>query len=1086
MKVNLHIGEIASGIEKAAIKEIVSRDYSENIIVIAPEQMTMDVQLNLVKAHKNHCIGNISVLSFTRLAYMVNNEKTKDRRALLNDISKNILVSKLLNLPKYQPLSRKVSNRNALLSSMRRFFMEISRYDVNNSDYKKNLEALDDEYLAEKFSLALELYEDYKAMISADYSASETSLEALIKNGYSSDFLKGSIVYILGFAGFTPIQFSIIDMLLSKSKELALFFITDEKSLNNTDENTNLYYETMMSFSGISEILERVDDLELEKNLHMPKPLAPEREALLRALFLPESVDYSNKTEDIFLSDFASRQKEVDGVVAKLAKMVREGRRYRDFTIYISDLASYEKKLGDSLKKAGIPFYLDSKKGFSDNDASSFLFLLLELYLRNFDSATVGEYIKNYFSIFNEDELYYFENYVLAYGFRGVSLYGEEWTYRVPHLDKSDALNEEVLAKLNNLRAKFFGVFSAVNFKSKDSVAGHVEKLSKLLDLHEFEFSLATRADEFAASGDAVKSDTYLQIYKKVSELLEQIKIIGADEIVDFEDFVHLLKEGKKNLEIANVPSYVDEVLVAELSKSKVGERPVSFVLGLNDGFDLKVDGAAGFLNDYEREKLEAVGIRLAPIQKKKNILERFYIYRNITNFSEKLFLSYVNNDEAGNKLHKSYTLKEISAIFPSISSYKEELELDDYISTEELLFEKVLEDSSLLEMFSEEDMSSYIRLKKNAKFDMDSFLSKDSINLIFGKSIVSSISRLEKYASCPQAFFINYILGARERKLADINMPDVGNAGHFIFENIVNEVNEKNIDYASLGIDTIDAMLEELSKKMLASDEFKSFGYNWASKGHFNRIKRKVASSLNIMSSQIAQGSFRPIKTELNFFYDKDGGYALSDGRHLKLTGKIDRVDAAEIGVNKYLSVLDYKTTEKTLDFAKVDAGLSLQLMVYMSMASRIMGGKPAGMQYFPIERKPNAKTSIAGMTEKERLSANKMISYIVDNEDVIRAYDRDFQDSSVVLGIRRKKDGSFSTNKSSMIIGEGELSDMLSSLDDKLVSLGDEILSGDMSARPFKYGSETGCKYCNYKDICKFNEKIDENKFKVIEKLT
>ncbi len=1083
MKVNFYTAKTNNGKTEYVVEEIVGRK-EENIILITPEQISIEMQVRLVKKHKNHCIGNIAVLNFARLAYNVNNEFNTQKRALLSDIGKDMLISKLLNNEKYEYLRQSSKNKNFLVEGVRDFFKELSRYATNLSDYEKKLELLEDKKLYKKLKMTFDLYKDYQRSIETSYMTGETALELLISNGYKSEYLADSIIYIDGFVGFTPIQIRIIEMFFSKAKEVNFFFNVEKNQLENSDEKTNLYYETMTSYSDIKNILSAMPDVYFEIIDIDEEKISVEKEYIVDNLFSQQQDVYKEETKRIFLSDFASKQSEIEAVVAYISKLIREeGCRYKDFTVHVSDMPLYEQVLEESMRIAGLPYYMDRKDSFDNNDAISFVFSILNLYSKNFDVSSLSEYIKSYFASLDFEDIYldYFENYLLAYNKRGLSSLKNEWTYKVPHLGNDEVLSASALEKINAIRQRVYDIFSSVKFRNSENVSSYVAKLKTLLDLSGFEEKLALRSEKFELENNRLKSDIYAQIYDKLDELLEQLILIAGDEIISLDDFIRLLDAGKKSLSIGHIPSYVDQIIVGESSRSKIGMRKYVFVLGLNDDSDLRLGDALGFLNDYERQKLEELGLRLAPTKKKRNVLERYYVYDSIVNFGEKLFLSYLKNDDKGNKLHKSYTLKEIKKIFPNISSYKEDLSDSDYITNSNILLSKVTENEGLKSIFNKDLIEEYRKIEKASKKSLESTLSDESRKKIFSDSLTTSISRLEKYASCPQAFFLNYIIGASERTVSEVATVDVGNANHYIFEMIISQIMANKLDYDKIDSSDIDKMVESIAKDMIEKDDYRAFSTNYLSRGHFARIKKQVKRSLVLLIEQISRGSFRPIEAEYKFFYTSPD-YKLDDEKSLNIIGKIDRLDEMHLGGVKYLSVVDYKTSVKNIDFNKLYNGLNLQLMVYLGVAKKKMLAEAAGIQYYPVSSPLVYKDVYSPSSIDDRIKDNNIVTYLINDEDIIRAYDRNYDGSSNLLRIKKSKSGSF--RKTDKVYAKDDFDAILDFTSKKVLDLSKNMVSGDVSARPYKYQNDSACEFCDFKGICKFNANTDKKNYNILEK--
>ena len=64
-------------------------------IVLVPEQYSMQTQRELVQEHPAHALMNIDVLSFGRLAHRVFEETGMDKRAVLDDIGKSLLLRRV-------------------------------------------------------------------------------------------------------------------------------------------------------------------------------------------------------------------------------------------------------------------------------------------------------------------------------------------------------------------------------------------------------------------------------------------------------------------------------------------------------------------------------------------------------------------------------------------------------------------------------------------------------------------------------------------------------------------------------------------------------------------------------------------------------------------------------------------------------------------------------------------------------------------------------------------------------------------------------------------------------------------------------
>ena len=59
-----------------------------------------------------------------------------------------------------------------------------------------------------------------------------------------------------------------------------------------------------------------------------------------------------------------------------------------------------------------------------------------------------------------------------------------------------------------------------------------------------------------------------------------------------------------------------------------------------------------------------------------------------------------------------------------------------------------------------------------------------------------------------------------------------------------------------------------------------------------------------------------------------------------------------------------------------------------------------------------------------------------------------------------------------SDSFISKEDFSSVLDFVNKKLISVGKDILSGDISARPLYYGKLKPCEYCDFAGVCRINE--------------
>ena len=114
------------------------------------------------------------------------------------------------------------------------------------------------------------------------------------------------------------------------------------------------------------------------------------------------------------------------------------------------------------------------------------------------------------------------------------------------------------------------------------------------------------------------------------------------------------------------------------------------------------------------------------------------------------------------------------------------------------------------------------------------------------------------------------------------------------------------------------------------------------------------------------------------------------------------------------------------------------------------------------------------------EVLKKLKMNGLLLKDAKLVKAMDKDMETYSLIIPAAFKKDGDFSSTSS--VVTEEQFDILRKYVNDKMVELCDEMLSGQIKIEPTKSLKVTYCDYCDYSSICQFDTSIRDNKYKVL----
>ncbi len=214
----------------------------------------------------------------------------------------------------------------------------------------------------------------------------------------------------------------------------------------------------------------------------------------------------------------------------------------------------------------------------------------------------------------------------------------------------------------------------------------------------------------------------------------------------------------------------------------------------------------------------------------------------------------------------------------------------------------------------------------------------------------VTSATRLQAWAECPFAFFMQYLLGVEvaqdpEHEL-EMNALDKGSLIHEILDRFVNGAiaDGRSPPWRDADCERLLAIADEVARE---------YGERGAT-GRAMFWRRDRARLLADLERFATVDDGRPIYSEFRFH---DAAYRLPDGRSVWLNGAVDRIDRRADGS---LRVIDYKTGASRSYQALTpeephQAGTRLQLALYGAVVGDLLGTPHVDAGYWFITGKGN-----------------------------------------------------------------------------------------------------------------------------------
>ena len=330
------------------------------------------------------------------------------------------------------------------------------------------------------------------------------------------------------------------------------------------------------------------------------------------------------------------------------------------------------------------------------------------------------------------------------------------------------------------------------------------------------------------------------------------------------------------------------------------------------------------------------------------------------------------------------------------------------------------------------------------------------------------SPSRAETFYRCPFSYYCRYGLKLKENKSATFDPLQKGTVIHFVLERLLSEYSAQELCEldANERYEKIRGYLDSYLERFLdRSQRSKRFLYL------YERLARSIDAVAARLADEFKNSEFRPVDLELDISHSgtvKPYELKIPSGGHINISGKVDRVDLAEIDGEPYIRVIDYKSSGKTFAVSDVLNGLNMQMLIYLftlvsNGKARYGDAVPAGVLYMPA--KASTFTADRGKElDKQGSSADrKMQGFVLENAGVIVAMERD--GNGVYIPAKIDKNGNIKGNTLDL----EKLSELWDRVDENLVNMGEELHRGSIPALPAQGGHYKDiCSKCEYWNVC------------------
>lgn len=1015
MGLKIIYGKPGSGKSQFCFSEISNLiEKEKKIFVITPEQFSFTAETKLMKTVNKKAVINAEVITLSRMAYRVLNEVGGITKTQITKCGKAMLIYSILDSNKKNLKFLGKSDENIDLSITA--IEEFKKHGINVQQLKEEIEKTEDQYLKTKLNDMTLIYENFEKQIENKYIDDIDLLTILNQNLKYTNLVKDSIIYIDEFAGFTSQEYEVIKELLKQAKQVNITICVDNLELN-TNPDIDIFYSNKITLQKILNISKEIgtkseEPVKLEKQYRFK---TKELQHLSDNIYNIKSTKYEENVDNMHLFLAKNQYSEIENVAKKITNLIRnENLRYKDISIISKNIDNYSSLVRAIFTKYNIPVFIDEKRDLNQNIIVQYILSILEILNKNFSQESVFNYLKLGFCDIDEEEIFKLENYCTKWGIKN-----NKWKKDFTHeLEKED--KKEQIERLNELRKQIINPL----LKLKEKINGEKTAINITRQIYQFiqqeniEEKINIKIKELESKEKIDLANEYSSSYQIILDILDEIVLIFGKDKISIEKYSKILKIGLQNSGLGKIPGTQDQVIFGDVDRSRSHKVNTVFIIGLNDGVFPSVNKNEGFFNDEDRTYLKQNGIELAKGTIDRLYEDNFNIYKAFTTAENNIFLSYSSSDTEGKSLRPSILISKIKKMYLKLKEQSDVIEKKYEILNKEITYEELIENIAKLKNKEniadiwytiyqyyksqnewkeklQEDLKgiNYTNLPENIK--------RENIDKLYGNTLNTSISKLEKYRSCPFSYYLQYGLRLKEKEELKVQSFNTGTFMHETIDEFFEKVKERGFNLTDLDEEKIQEIVSEIIERNLNLTKNYIFKATVKYKILVKRLKKIVSKALKYIIETLIYSDFNIEGTEIEF--SKSGKYKpiileLENGKKVEITGKIDRIDTADSEDGKYLRIIDYKSSSKNIDLNEVYAGLQIQLLTYTDAICKVEDIMPAGVFYFSLlEQMIKADKKISEEEIEEIIRKNfRMKGLIIADVKIIKMNDNTLKSGS------------------------------------------------------------------------------------------
>ncbi len=881
-------------------------------------------------------------------------------------------------------------------------------------------------------------------------------------------FFQDTVLYIDEFDSFTGDQYQMLAVILAQASDTCIALRCDDPQ----KPPTGIFVGGNNTFQQLKRIAEA--DLHRQTEVHLCNTYYRSAREDLKAVgtqILRQHITPLPYQGNVHILEAADPAAEVEYICAEISRLLSEQKdtlRCNDIAVAVKSPGVYVPLLERAMQRYALPYDAAFEKPVLHTDLIRYCMGLLFLLAgKEWHTDTMLRCLKTDFAGYPSNTVSMLEQYCFTW-----SIEGEDW--ELPFFGET-AVNPERAAhfsgeEIEELRQNFLAEMTELRKRCRKASA---RVICEALHTH-----LSGKMENYPHTPE------HVMLWNLIAGILDTVvKSFGMKEttVSEVRDCILLLLQSSS---FTLPPQTLDSIHIVDAQTARLNEPRIVFVPGVRAGeFPGEVSGN-GLFTQTELNALDAHDLRISRLLPELHSDELLIVNKIVASPSEQLYLTYPLLTPENETAVPSPILDEVKSMlndsaFPAeqkLFRKDSDLPITFFVRTPESAYyqyvrhlkEDTPETAALREILSQYPAYA-ARMERLVKVNTlpDISLKPEYIQPLLGTKLILSPSGVEEFYTCAFRYFCRYCLKLYVPERVELSSRSIGSFTHYCLEQIL-RYNDPVL-FAQMTASDLETEIRQLSaaySKLHFSDAMKRDG---RFQFNYRMMEQTILTLLQQLQRSIDTSHFSPAAFEVGITEEPGKGefpaLSLRDGAIL-CKGKIDRVDICHTDAGNQIRVIDYKTGLKAFSPLKVNAGLDMQMLIYLfalKQGGAFGNAVPGGVLYMPSGQvranayelrsadSPSYPDILKGFYQMKGLMLDSAMPLM----------EPELKDAAVPVMDCKDEDELFHLTQQQMQHLERHV-------EQKLCDMADALQAANVPASPYLMQAYSPCDYCSFSGIC------------------